>query len=140
MDDKMKSDYLRICEMAYKAHDNGQASAALFYLYQMCGQLGLDNSGLRIEGGEPRKDGISVLHQAIWLGVGTALWASPCQIYGFRPSEVRSFRGRLLAVELNGVEHSPCGCQTLDFDLERLCATVASRREAVPKFFVRSFF
>lgn len=129
MNERLKADYQRICEMAYRARTIEEAEVPLFYTYLMCRQLGYDNSGIRIKCGAAAGSGLPVLHDAIWRGVATALWASPCQIYGFEPVEVLSFRGRLLKVEIRNVEHNPLGGKYQSFDLEEICRSIESTRD-----------
>lgn len=129
MNERLKADYQRICEMAYRARTVEEAEVPLFYTYLMCRQLGYDNSGIRLRCGAPAGGRLPLLHDAIWRGVATALWASPCQIYGFEPNEVFSFRGRLLKVEIRNVEHRPLSDKYQNFDLEEICRGIESARD-----------
>ena len=132
MNEILKKDYQRICEMAFRAKNVEQAEVPLFYVYLICQQLGLDNTGIRIEDNSPSCGrSLSTLHEAIWTGVAKALRASPAHIRSFRPVEVYSFRSRLIKVELQGVEIGrPCQID-LDFDLEKICKDVV-RLHCVP--------
>lgn len=130
MNELLKSDYGRICEMAHCAHSVEEASVVLFYVYQMCRQLGLDNDGLAVRFGEVSLPGTSVLHEAIWTGVAEALWDSPAQIAAFRPVEARSYRGRLLRVDLCDVEHSVCHNAIISFSLDEIVKNIEIRRQA----------
>ena len=124
MNEILKKDYQRICEMAYRAKSVEQAEVPLFYVYLICQQLGFDNTGIRIEDNSPCGRLLTTLHEAIWTGVARALRASPAHIRSFRPVEVYSFRSRLIKVELQGVEIGrPCQID-IDFDLEKLCKDV----------------
>ena len=132
MNEILKKDYQRICEMAYRAKSVEQAEVPLFYVYLICQQLGLDNTGIRIEEQSPCGRHLTTLHEAIWTGVARALRASPAHISSFRPVEVYSFRSRLIKVELQGVEVGrPCQID-IDFDLEKLCKDV-ERIHCVPE-------
>lgn len=122
MDEVLKSDYQRVCEMAYHSRTIEQAEVPLFYIYLMCQQLGFENHGLRVESGRPLSivKILPPLHEAIWNGVAMALWASPCHIKSFTPSPVYSFSGRLLKVELRGILHDRYSYGGVDFDLANL--------------------
>lgn len=130
MNELLKSDYGRICEMAHSVRSLEEASVVLFYVYQMCGQLGLENDGLAVRFGEVSLPGTSVLHEAIWTGVSEALWDSPAQIAAFRPAEVRSYRGRLLRVDLCDVEHSVCHNAIISFSLDVIVKNIEIKRQA----------
>lgn len=131
MNEILKKDYQRICEMAFRAKNVEQAEVPLFYVYLICQQLGFDNTGIRIEDSTPCGRKLTTLHEAIWTGVAKALRASPAHISSFRPVEVYSFRSRLIKVELQGVEIGrPCQID-LDFDLEKICKDV-ERVHCVP--------
>lgn len=131
MNETLKKDYQRICEMAFRAKNVEQAEVPLFYVYLICSQLGLDNTGIRIQNYTPCGRTLTTLHEAIWTGVAKALRASPAHINSFRPVEVYSFRSRLIKVELQGVEIGrPCQID-VDFDLENICADV-ERLHCVP--------
>lgn len=132
MNEILKKDYQRICEMAFRAKSVEQAEVPIFYVHLICQQLGLDNTGIRIENYSPCGRPLSTLHEAIWTGVAKALRASPAHINSFRPVEVYSFRSRLIKVELQGVEVGrPCQID-VDFDLEKLCKDV-ERIHCVPE-------
>lgn len=133
IDNKMKDDYQRICEAAYHAQNLEQAEVALFYLYLMCEQLGLDNTGIALRCGAPQGAALPLVQEALWTGVATALWASPCHVLAFRPRPLRSFRGRLLKVAMTAVEHRPYAGRAVTMGLDQVMAYVEDLHRASPK-------
>lgn len=119
MNETLKSDFGRICEMAYQAKTIEEASVALFYLYQLCAALGFDNEGVTVRDCDTNKR-LPALHEAIWHGVASALYGSKIQIAAFRPVPVYSYRGRLIKVELRDIEHGTRLSVELDFNLGSL--------------------
>lgn len=121
----LKDDYQRICDTAYRARSLKEAAPALFYTELMCRQLGYGNRGIVLRNGIPdRLPEMDRLHAAIWLGVSTALWASPCKISVFRPVPVYSYKGRLLKVDLLNVEYDHYYGGTITTSLEALVLEV----------------
>ena len=127
MEKKLQNDYQRIIEMCYRARTVEEAQVALFYAELMCEQLGYDNEGLAFSGGYPMHGTMEPLHEAIWRGIGQALSASPSRIHAFEPERVNSYRGRLLKVELQNVEHCAKGAGApVDSNLDSLLSAVHS--------------
>lgn len=119
MNETLKADFGKICEMAYRAKNVDEAAVAAFYLYQIFKQLNFDAGNIAVKYCELNQD-LPEMQEAMWRGFSVALWASKCQIAAFRPVPVNSFRGRLIKVELREIEHAAWRGGDLDFNLGSL--------------------
>ena len=76
---------------------------------------------------------LPLVQEALWTGVATALWASPCHVLAFRLRPLRSFRGRLLKVAMTAVEHRPYAGRAVTMGLDQVMAYVEDLHRASPK-------
>lgn len=133
MDEKLKRDYQRICEAAYHAKNIEQAQVPLFYLYLICQQFDFDNSGISLRCGTVEGKARPLMQEALWCGVASCLWASPCHIVAFRPRPINSYRGRLLKIEIDGVEHRPYNGGEVITGIEEIIAFVEDLHRVTPQ-------